>query len=214
MPDTPPGITRNDVVRLLALAAGGDQRTVSAEDVTLWHQIARDQRWTFRAAQRVIVEHYSTGADKPRISPAAISDRLRVLRGRAAESFDAPAIPDQLPRQDYPRWLRRQLAGHVDEVLERWAETGGPIPEAKPIEAPARYGGLAELVAAAPAEHRAELTAGARSAGRAPRPRSGPAASTRGAHLDTHRMAAARAELDAARPRESAERSEPAGESS
>lgn len=207
MPDhqaRPPTITRNDVVRLLALAAGADQRTVGEHDVVLWHEAAKLHRWTFPAASRVIIEHYASGADRPRITPAAVTDRLRTLRGKAAESFDLPRIPADVPDADWPRYLRAQLAEHTDQVLAGWAETGGPMPT-RQIEPARRPMGLAELVAAAPVEHRDRLLAGARTAGALPRSGgAGPVAETRPGVRDPHRMAAARAELDSVRPRDGA----------
>jgi len=154
-------ITRNDVVRLLALAARGDQRTVGEDDVDDWHTIAQMQRWTAKSAARVIMEHRASGADKPRITPAAISDRIRTLRGKAAESFELPVVPDSIPTADYPQWLRDQLANHVDTLLNEWATSGTEPPRA--IQPPpAQIRSLPELIAAAPDHARDELHAGAR----------------------------------------------------
>jgi hypothetical protein len=179
-------ITRNDVVRLLALAAGGDQRTVAAEDVTLWHGIAATQGWTAAAAQRVIIEHYSRGADRPRITPAAITDRLLVLRNHAAESFEAPRVPLDLPDAQYPVWLRAQLTAHVDAQLHRWATTGQEPDRAVTADSgPVRD--VAQLVAAAPERLRPAMAAAAKRITR------------RRPQLDPDRRAAARAELDARR---------------
>lgn len=152
-------ITRNDVVRLLALCAAADQRTVADEDVTLWQGIGQMQRWTADSARRVVIEHYGQGADRPRITPAAISDRLRKLRSAAAESFEAPRIPDGLPNVQYPGWLRAQLARHVDGAVERWAVDGAEPSRAVPLAA---TGSLRELAAAAPDHVRAEIVAAAR----------------------------------------------------
>lgn len=154
-------ITRNDVVRLLALAAAYDQRTVGQEDVQAWLFVAQRERWTYLAAQAVIVEHYSRSTDRPRLTPAAVSDRLRVMRGRAAESFEAPRIPDGLANRDYPAWLRGQLAAHCDAILERWATTGEEPPRGiQPAHE--RITTTGELSASAPAEHRKAIAAGTR----------------------------------------------------
>lgn len=188
MPDP---ITRNDVVRLLALAAAADQRTVGDEDITLWHGIARRERWTAATASAAIVEHYSARADRRRVDPATVTDRIRVIRGKAAESFELPRIPDGLPNRDYPAWLRRQLDAHVDAHLEQWATTGvEPVPAIAPP--PAKFRSVAELAAAAPQHARLELERGSRRTEQRRIP---------SANLDTERRrAAARAELDVARP--------------
>lgn len=152
-------ITWDDVVELLGFAAVFDQRKADDLDVKAWLAVAQAQRWTPAAAQRVIAEHYSAGADRPRITPAAITDRLRQLRNRAAETFEAPRIPDGLANRDYPEWLRAQRDQHIDALIERWAATGEEPPRA--IQAvPERIRSLPELVAAAPEHVRPELAAG------------------------------------------------------
>lgn len=123
-------ISHNDVVRLLALAANGDQRTVGDEDIALWLGVARMHRWTAAAAAAAIVEHYGAGADRPRITPAAITDRIREIRRAAAQTFELPRMPDDLPNADYPRWLRAQRDHHVAALVGRWATTG----DAPPVE--------------------------------------------------------------------------------
>ena len=178
-------ITRNDIVRMLVMAAGGDQRTVGDEDVRFWLQVAQVERWHPAAAARVVFLHYCRGADKPRLTPAQVSDRLRTLRNQAAESFELPRIPAGLPDAEYPAWLRRQLAAHCDAQLERWASTGEEPSRALPLA-----GGVAdltELVTRAPLQHRKAIGSGVRTM------------RDRKVRLDPARRAEAHAELDAAR---------------
>jgi hypothetical protein len=179
-------ITFDDVADLVAFAAVFDQRKAGEIDVKAWLAVAQAQRWTREAAQRVILEHYSAGADRPRIDPARITDRLRTLRGRAAESFEALRIPDGLPNHEYPQWLRAQLRRHVDALVERWATTGDEPPRAIQ-QAPAQVRSLPDLVARAPEHARPALERGARQI------------AARRVRLDPDRRAEARAELDAAR---------------
>lgn len=121
-------MTRDEIIDLLSLAAAYDQRTGGEADVKAWLIAAHVQRWTAPAAQRVLVEHYSCGADRPRITVAAISDAIREIRRKAASSFIVPDSPDHLPACDYPGWYRAQLAAHVDRLLDLWAN-GRSIPE-------------------------------------------------------------------------------------
>lgn len=179
-------ITRNEIVKLLALCAGADQRTVAPEDVALWHGIAQTERWQAAAAQRAIIEHYAHGADRHRITPAVISDRLRAIRGRAAESFEAPKIPPGLANVDYPGWVRTLLREHVDGQLTEWATTGAEPSRSLPIE-PALIRNLKELTAAAPPHARAEIAAAAQKL------------TSRRVVLDPHRREEAIAELEAVR---------------
>lgn len=152
-------ITWDDVAELLAFAAVFDQRKADELDIRAWLAVAQAQHWTPPAAQRAILEHYSARASQPRIDPATITDRLRTLRGRAAESFEAPRIPDELPNQDYPTWLRQQLAAHVDDRLTKWASTGEEPSRALPAPPPTHT--LAQLLASAPGRVRTELRADA-----------------------------------------------------
>ena len=145
-------IHRNDVVRLLALCAAHDQRTVGTEDVDLWHGVATLEGWSLQAAQRVIVERAARDAGKARITPAAITDRIRAIRTAAAATFEYPRIPDGLPTADYPAWLRAQRDAHVDALVTAWAATGAEPPAQLPPGPPPNQIGQRRL---------AELTAGA-----------------------------------------------------
>jgi hypothetical protein len=151
-------IKKSEVTKLLGLAAAYDQRTVGEADVEAWSAAGEVGRWSFAAARRAIVEHYARDADRPRITPAAVSDRIRTLRGQAAESFEAPVIPPELNGADYPRWYRAQLAEHIDGQLDRWASTGQEPDRALPA---AGNQSLADLIAAAPEHVRGELAASA-----------------------------------------------------
>lgn len=121
-------ITYDDIVDLLSLAAVYDQRNAGEVDIRGWHAVAQLERWTASAAQRVVIEHYSRGAEKPRITPAAISDGIRAARRKAAATFVEPDVPDGIAGRDYPAWYRAQMAAHVDRVLADWA-AGEEIPE-------------------------------------------------------------------------------------
>jgi hypothetical protein len=185
-------ITHNQAVRLLAFAAAYDQRTVGEYDADAWRMAGEQARWTYEAVQRVIVEHYAADADRPRITPAMVTDRLRSLRGRAAESFELPRLPDDLSDADYPAWLRAQLASHCDRILERWATAGDEPPRAIQA-APVVVGDLDQLVTRAPIQFRRAITAGVK------------AIKARRVRLDPVRREKAHAELDEARRRAATE---------
>lgn len=116
-----------EIVDLLTLAAVYDQRTGGEADVRGWHAVAQIENWTAPIAQRVLIEHYSRVADRPRITPAAISDGIRDVRRKAAASFAAPDVPENVTGREYPLWYRTQLHDHIDRVLDAWA-AGEPIP--------------------------------------------------------------------------------------
>lgn len=138
-------ITHDDMIDLLKLCAVYDQRTVGTEDVQGWLLVAQHASWTKRAAQRVIVEHYASGADRQRITPAQVSDSLRTLRRKAAGSFEDPVIPEGFSGGEYVRWYRDQMRAHVDRLMERWAE-GEQIPVGLPAGTPATARRVLEAV--------------------------------------------------------------------
>lgn len=144
-------MTWDDVAELLAFCAVFDNRKGGKLDIEAWLGVATDQRWPADVVRRIAREHYGSGRDRPRLDPATVTDRLRDLRGKAAESFDAPPIPDGLPNREYPAWLRAQLAEHCDALLERWAATGDEPSRSLPVE-PQQLRTVEQLAGAAPAE--------------------------------------------------------------
>lgn len=180
-------ITPQQITDLLTIAAYYDRRKTGETDVRAWLAIAQLERWDPAAAQRVILEHYRRGADRPRIEPPAVSDRIRELRNQAAVSFEAPRIPDDLADADYPAWYRARLAEHVDRLLTQWAATGTELPRSAPPPA-ITVRSMPELIAKAPAVLRKGMSAASRRIGRVPRAAAG----------EPERRAVARAEIAAA----------------
>lgn len=125
-------MTFDQMADLLGFCAFHDKRKGDANDVNAWLVVANDFGWTYDVAFRVAREHYGSGADRPRLEAPAITDRIRAVRKRAAETFEYPRIPDDLPDAEYPAWLRAQLDAHVDALVHRWAATG----EAPPVQLP------------------------------------------------------------------------------
>lgn len=180
-------MTWNETVDLLSLAAVFDQRTVGEEDIKGWLLVAELDRWTFAAARRVLVEHYRAGADRPRLTPAAVTDAIRAARRQAGDSFRAPDIPDDLPGSEYPCWYRARLAEHIDAQLVRWA-AGEDL--SRTVVEP---GGGPLAIEAAPAHLREQIARDIERIGSMPKP--GPTALLRGPTLDPRVRAVARAEL-------------------
>ncbi len=153
-------ITWDDVVDLLAFAAVFDYRDAGEIDIKAWLAVATVHHWDPAAVQRVITDHYGADAERPRITPAMITDRLRSMRSAAAESFVPPEIPADLGGRTYPEWYRAQQKIHVDRCLSMWAATGEEI---RAIGAdPARFATMRDLANGAPRHVQAELNAGLR----------------------------------------------------
>jgi hypothetical protein len=192
-------ITWDEMCDLLSLAAVYDQRTGGDEDVKGWLLVARSQGWTVATAQRALVEHYSQGADRPRVTPAAITDVIRDARRRAAETFVEPDPPETLPRDQYPAWKRARLAEHIDRVLNAWAD--GALMPVTPSAAAELTGGRCALEAGlnmttCPSELREQVARDFQRIGRERPDRHRPAvALPRRMAGDPDRRAAARAEL-------------------
>lgn len=142
-------ITGPEIVKILQLCAVFDQRTAGAEDVGGWLAVAQGRGWDAAAARRVVIDYYSSGGDKPRITPAIITDTLAAVRKAAAETFELPDVPPRLPvGQTWPEYLRERRDAHVTDRLARWADTGEE-PRALPA-APTVASTLGQLIDRAP----------------------------------------------------------------
>ena len=123
-------ITPDQVFDLLALAQAFDSRTVGVTDAEAWTAVAMSQRWQAPLAKKVLIDYYSAGADKPRITPAHVTDGIRKARKDAMVSFEPPVCPAHvLDGGRYPEWLREQPDAHADRVLADWVR-GAPMPVA------------------------------------------------------------------------------------
>nr|MDQ3578024.1 hypothetical protein [Actinomycetota bacterium] len=69
-------MTTDEVIDLLTLVAGFDQRTVGHADVTAWDLVARLENWTLPVAMRAVVEHHRAHAQRGRIRPAHVTDQI------------------------------------------------------------------------------------------------------------------------------------------
>lgn len=154
-------IQRNEIVDLLALCAVFDQRTAGPEDVSGWGAVAIAHGWDAAAARRVVIDYYGSGGDKPRLNPAKITDRLAEIRKAAAETFELPDVPPELPiGQTWPEYLRARRDEHVAGLLARWADSGEE-PRALPT-GPTVVSTIGQLVRSAPEHVRGDLDEAAR----------------------------------------------------
>ena len=148
-------MTYDQVAELLAFCAVHDKRKGDDLDVQAWLMAAEDYGWTPASALRVAREHYGIGADRPRLEAPAITDRIRAIRKKAADTFELPRIPDHVSDAEYPAWLRRQRDAHVAALVHGWAETGQEPPVQLPAAPPPNQLGqrrIAELTAEDDAE--------------------------------------------------------------
>lgn len=197
-------VTRNEIIDLLTLATVYDQRNADEADVQGWLAVAEMENWTAPAARRVVIEHYSRGAERPRINPAAITDRLRDAQRKAANSFVDPDALEGESGREYVERRRRLMREHIAQVMDAWATKGEPIPEAASVAELRGVGtGLLALPAGidastCPPELRDQLARDLARAGqmdRLPRPPAEPVRRVKAD--DPERRAQARAELAA-----------------
>jgi hypothetical protein len=154
-------MTWQDAQKLLAFCAVHDRRKADKLDIDAWYDAGTLQRWNANAALRVAREYYSAGANRPRLEPPMVTDRLRELRRRAAETFELPRIPDDLPNHEYPTWMRALQAQHVDALLDHWSTTGQEPPPQRAAAA-AIVNNLRDLAMQAPSHVRQAIADGAR----------------------------------------------------
>jgi hypothetical protein len=145
-------MTWDEVAELLAYCAAYDNRQGDDLDIQAWLDVATDNNWDALAAVRVTREHYGRDGDRPRLNPATITDRIRAVRKKAAETFEYPRIPEHVADADYPAWLRAQRDRHVDALVNAWAVDGVEPPvQLPPAPTPNQLGQrrIAELTAGA-----------------------------------------------------------------
>lgn len=131
-------MTRDQIIDLLTLIVGFDQRTVGEGDVAAWQAICEAEKWTWPLARRAAIEYHRRGADKPRITPAAISDKLAELRTTIRQRVVRTDITPPRELADDPAaeiaWKRAYVATATTAALEQWAATGC-LPAALPATA-------------------------------------------------------------------------------
>lgn len=195
-------VTRNEIIDLLTLAAVYDQRNADEADVQGWLAVAEIENWTATAARRVVIEHYCRGADRPRITPAAITDRLREAHRKAANSFSEPEAIDGESGREYVERRRRLMREHIARVMDAWATRGESIPEGlTELEARRERRALTAGpdLATCPEHLREQVARDLSRAGRESDDLAPPVRLPRRPTGDPGRRAAARAELDALR---------------
>lgn len=122
-------MTPDEVIDLLSLAAGFDQRTVGHDDVRAWGLIANEDDWTLPLACRALVEHAKI--DPMPARPAHIKAIIDGVRKKIRAQFTEDVCP---PRElaDDPRaeieWRRKRVADYTQRALDCWA-VDGQIPE-------------------------------------------------------------------------------------
>lgn len=128
-------ITRNEVVKILALAAAYDHRAVGEADVDAWLIIATESAWTYPLARRCVIEYNKHDGDRPRIRPAHINDSITATRDTIRrQAFRTDLVP---PRElaDDPAaeiaWRRQTTEHFIDRALAAWADEQ-PLPELDP----------------------------------------------------------------------------------
>ncbi|MPZ67352.1 MAG: hypothetical protein GEU83_18230 [Pseudonocardiaceae bacterium] len=126
--------------------AASDRRTTGKADVQFWAAMAHEGGWTLGTAMRALVQFRGRHAGEW-LEPGHITEIVREARRAAATTFAAPDPPDDLPRRQYPAWLRNRRDEHIRRVLDAWAD-GAAMPVTEQT--------CAELVGS----ERATLTAG------------------------------------------------------
>lgn len=189
----------DELKKLIGAIAASDRRTISKVDVDFWAAMSHEGSWTLNAAMQALIQ-FRVNRPGEWLEPGHITGIIREARRKAAATFEAPAVPDEITGREYPAWYRAQLAAHVDEVLAAWA-AGEPIPES-PAELESSRGRAALPggieASTCPPELREQIERDLARAGRMDRLPPRPAEPVRRAKVDDpERRAQARAELAA-----------------
>ncbi len=122
-------MTPSEAVKILALAAAFDQRTVGEADARAWHAVLADL--DFPEAQEAVRAHYAE--TKERLMPADIRQRVKLARRAAAEAeYRARARAELTPGDPYP------VQAGVTQVVRALAEHRGKDPETAEADLEAR----------------------------------------------------------------------------
>lgn len=131
-------MNRNEIIDLLTLVAGFDYRTVGEGDVMAWLVIAEEERWTWPLARRAAINYHRRGGDKPRITPARITDAIDEVRATIRRTVLRTDLTPPKELADDPRaelaWRRDYIQHATDTALAAWADDQ-PMPVAPALTA-------------------------------------------------------------------------------
>lgn len=126
-------MNRNQIIDLLTLIAGFDYRTVGEGDVMAWLVIAEEEHWTWPLARRAAINYHRRGGDKPRITPARITDAIGEVRATIRRTVLRTDLTPPKELADDPRaeiaWRRDYVQHAMDAALAAWADDQ-PMPTA------------------------------------------------------------------------------------
>jgi hypothetical protein len=131
-------VNRNEIIDLLTLIAGWDYRTVGEGDVMAWLVIAEEEHWTWPLARRAAINYHRRGGDKPRITPARITDAIDEVRATIRRTVLRTDLTPPKELAEDPRaeiaWRREYIQHTTDTALAAWADDQ-PMPTASALEA-------------------------------------------------------------------------------
>ena len=80
-------MTRDDIIDLLSVVTGGDNRNATEATVAVWTEVAKQGRWTKREAIDAVIGHFAESTEY--LMPAHITQRIRAARRTESEVFRA-----------------------------------------------------------------------------------------------------------------------------
>jgi hypothetical protein len=102
-------VTRDEIIKLLQIAAAYDNRTIADAATHAWADAAHRCRWTYPEAADAIKAHYAEATEF--VMPAHVTRRIRAVRQDLA--MRNPTDPPDKAGQDR---LARMLAGAFKRV--------------------------------------------------------------------------------------------------
>lgn len=120
-------MTTDEIIDLLTLIAGCDNRKIGDATVVIWSEIARQAAWTPGSARRAVFEHVAHEPDRY-LQPGHITQRIADEQRRVARAcprFDPPFELADDPAAEI-RWLRNQRDRWISVAMRAWAD-GCPV---------------------------------------------------------------------------------------
>ena len=130
---------RDEVIALLQVANGYDNRKIDGIAVAAWSESARRARWTLAEAVDAVHEHYAN-APREYLMPGHVTERVRAARRHPAPMSEVRAL-DPPPPASPER--RAEVMAMVRELANRKAvppldaapemRASSPLPHTSPV---------------------------------------------------------------------------------
>ncbi|MET8648503.1 hypothetical protein [Nocardia aurea] len=96
-------MTRDEVLELLQVANGYDNRKIDNIMAACWSESARRARWTFHEAVDAVHEHFASGKPREYLMPGHVTEHVRASRRYPAPMSEIRALDPPPPASEEKR---------------------------------------------------------------------------------------------------------------